>query len=65
MLVKDQFAELFAAWETISDADAGVLRAEFAEEDSAMAELLMDDYFELLRQQDEIDQPMQPYPDLR
>lgn len=45
--------EQAAIWDAISDADAEILRSEFAVEDVAMAEELMVDYHQQLRQQDE------------
>lgn len=42
----------FQQWDQISDAEAATLKAEFAQEDVALAEVLLPDHFTNLQQQD-------------
>jgi hypothetical protein len=42
----------FQQWDQISDADAAVLKAEFAQEDMIFAETILPEYFSNLQQQD-------------
>lgn len=42
----------FQQWDQISDAEAAALKAEFAQEDAALAETLLPDHFAILQQQD-------------
>jgi hypothetical protein len=44
--------QLFRQWDAISDEEAAVLRAEFATEDLAFAEIALSDYLTRLQQQD-------------
>ena len=46
--------QLFRQWDAISDEEAAVLRAEFATEDLAFAEIALSDYITRLQQQDKI-----------
>jgi hypothetical protein len=46
--------QLFRQWDAISDEEAAVLRAEFATEDLAFAEIALSDYLTRLQQQDKI-----------
>jgi hypothetical protein len=45
--------QLFQEWDAISDEEAAVLKAEFATEDLAFAEVVLSDYLPQLQQQDE------------
>lgn len=45
--------ELIQKWEAISDEEAAVLKAEFADEDIAIAEAALIDYLPILQQEDE------------
>ncbi len=42
----------FQQWDQISDAEAAALKAEFAQEDVALAEALLPDHFTHIQQQD-------------
>ena len=44
--------QLFQDWDAISDEEAAVLKAEFAVEDLALAEVVLSDYLPQLQQQD-------------
>ncbi len=46
--------QLFREWDDISDEEAAVLKAEFAAEDFAFAEVALSDYLPRLQQQDKI-----------
>ncbi|WP_377479199.1 MAG: hypothetical protein P2A85_09830 [Microcoleus anatoxicus] len=46
--------QLFREWDDISDEEAAVLKAEFATEDLAFAEVALSDYLPRLQQQDKI-----------
>lgn len=46
--------QLFREWDAISDEDAAVIKAEFATEDLAFAEVALSDYLPQLQQQDKI-----------
>jgi hypothetical protein len=46
--------QLFRQWDAISDEESAVLRAEFATEDLAFAEIALSDYLTQLQQQDKI-----------
>lgn len=46
--------QLFQEWDAISDEEAAVLKAEFATEDLAFAEVVLSDYLPQLQQQDKI-----------
>jgi bifunctional ADP-heptose synthase (sugar kinase/adenylyltransferase) len=46
--------QLFREWDAISDEEAAVLKAEFATEDVAFAEVVLSDYLPGLQQQDKI-----------
>lgn len=46
--------QLFREWDAISDEEAAVLKAEFAVEDLALAEVVLSDYLPQLQQQDRI-----------
>jgi len=45
---------LFRQWDDISDEDAAAIKAEFAAEDLAFAEVSLSDYLPQLQQQDKI-----------
>lgn len=45
--------ELSQYWDTISDQEAAALKAEFADEDIAMAEATLTDYLPMLQQEDQ------------
>jgi len=45
--------ELKQRWEAISDEEAAALKAEFADEDIAMAEASLKEYFPMLQREDE------------
>ena len=44
--------ELFREWDRISDQEAAMLKADFAEEDVAYSEAVLGDYFYRLQQED-------------
>ncbi|MEG3838042.1 hypothetical protein QUA46_26810 [Microcoleus sp. MON2_D6] len=46
--------QLFREWDDISDEEAAILKAEFAAEDLAFAEVALSDYLPRLQQQDKI-----------
>lgn len=46
--------QLFQEWDAISDEEAALLKAEFATEDLALAEVVLSDYLPQLQQQDRI-----------
>ena len=46
--------QLFREWDAISDEEAVALKAEFAAEDLAFAEVVLSDYLPRLQQQDKI-----------
>lgn len=45
--------ELFQQWDAISDDEASVLKAEFAEDDEAIAAAALQNYLTLLQREDE------------
>ncbi|MCY7323858.1 MAG: hypothetical protein LH660_19160 [Phormidesmis sp. CAN_BIN36] len=47
-----QRSSQFQQWDQISDAEAATLKAEFTQEDVALAETLLPDHFANLQQQD-------------